>query len=58
MPNEYIKLKKYVVILERPIFSVDRIEVATNNIKKTKKEYNFWTYIHHRKLDADDVPSI
>ena len=58
MPSEYIKLKKYVVIFEKPIFSVNRIKVETNNIKKTKKEYNNWTYIHHRELDADDIPNI
>ena len=58
MIEKYIKLKKYVVIFERPIFSVNRIKVETNNIKKTKKEYNNWTYIHHRESNADDVPNI
>ena len=58
MSNKYIKLKKYIVFFERPICSSHRIMVETNNISKTKKEYNNWGYVYHRKTNSDDAPSI
>ena len=52
----YQKLKKYKITFAKPRFVIDVVEVYTDNIKKTKKEYSNWDYKGHRRVEADDLP--
>jgi len=56
----YIKIKprKYIVSFRKVVGYVDYAHIPTNNIKKTKKEFDSWNYISHRKTTADDLPTI
>ena len=52
----YQKLKKYKITFARPRLILDVVEVYTDNLKKTKKEYSNWNYRGHRRTEADDLP--
>ena len=52
------KTKKYVITFEKPVGYIDRFQVATNNIKKTKKEFDSYECIYTRKWTIDDVEPI
>ena len=54
----YQKLKKYKITFVRPRLILDVVEVYTNNLKKTKKEYSNWNYRGHRRTEADDLPAM
>ena len=55
----YQKLKKYKITFAKPRFVVDVVEIYTDNIKETKKEYSNWDYKGHRRVEpADDLPPV
>ena len=54
----YKKLKKYKITFARPRLILDVVEVYTDNLKKTKKEYSNWNYRGHRRTEADDLPAM
>jgi len=58
MNYKQLKTRKYIVSFSKVVGYIDYAHIPTNNIKKTKKEFNSWNYVSHRKTTVDDLPTI